>query len=78
LDVRYVHLKPSEDLDNAGEGAFAKFDVPSETTFSLYSGRILNDTELTNLQSRQKAELKEKNLTNIQLDAALQDLYKYR
>jgi len=40
LDNRYINLKVSEKYPEAGEGAFAKTEVPKSTIYALYSGHI--------------------------------------
>ena len=46
LDTRYIELKNSEKTPEAGEGSFAKEDIPANTLICLYGGLILNKTEL--------------------------------
>ena len=46
LDNRYIELKNSEKTPEAGEGSFAKEDIPDNTLICLYGGLILNKTEL--------------------------------
>ena len=53
LDNRYMLLKTSERYPAAGEGAFAKEDVPAFTVFSLYGGRILTKDEMDKLRAEE-------------------------
>ena len=45
LDKKYVVLKNSDFFENAGEGAFAKMDVPTDTVFALYGGLLFDKEE---------------------------------
>ncbi len=40
LDSRYIRLGPSPTFPEAGEGSFAKVDIPTGTTYVLYGGNL--------------------------------------
>ena len=71
LDNKYVEVSQSKISIDAGDGAFAKTDVPLNTAYVLYSGKIFNKGRqhegLTNMQqNRIKYFMKsEENATKI-------------
>ena len=42
LDTKYVDVSHSKISSDAGDGAFAKIDIPANTAYALYSGNIFN------------------------------------
>ena len=64
LDDKYVEVRASEAFPEAGDGLFAKADIPASIIFSLYSGHALTSEQRK--QRSQELELwaKEKNLTS--------------
>ena len=57
LDKRYVYVKKST-IPNAGEGLFAKRNIPANINFVLYGGLLFNERqmEIRNAQLKKKAE----------------------
>ena len=53
LDNRYVYLNRSMELPLAGEGLFAREDIPPDTVFVLYSGHILTSEEMENFRKEE-------------------------
>ena len=53
LDNRYLYLKTSEKYPAAGEGAFAREDIPAGTVFSLFGGRVLTKEEGKKLKAEE-------------------------
>ncbi len=45
LDSRYIYLGKSPTYPEAGEGSFAKRDIPSGTTYVTYGGNLWNPQE---------------------------------
>ena len=66
-----MKILPSQISQTAGDGAFAKITVPSNTSFAIYSGNILEKgrdfQELINTQYKSLKEYmeNEKNVTKI-------------
>eukprot|EP00095_Tigriopus_kingsejongensis_P003382 maker-scaffold153_size302544-snap-gene-2.26 protein:Tk03382 transcript:maker-scaffold153_size302544-snap-gene-2.26-mRNA-1 annotation:"hypothetical protein BRAFLDRAFT_120570" len=77
LDNRYVYLSQSHEFDIAGEGAFAKEDVPKSTVFVLYGGHILDNEDNQNLQQAQSEELRSLGIEDSKHPSALAN-WKYR
>jgi hypothetical protein len=69
-------LKTSDRYPAAGEGAFAKEDIPAFTVFSLYGGRILNKEEMDNLKAEEVKIIKANQWTATHPQAI--DFWKYR
>ena len=59
LDNRYIELRTSERYPEAGEGAFAKVDIPPEVFFVVYGGFIYTSAEHIQLDSTRTAKLLE-------------------
>ena len=53
LDNQYLYLKTSEKYPAAGEGAFAREDIPACTVFSLFGGRVLTKDEGNKLKAEE-------------------------
>lgn len=53
LDNRYLLLKTSEKYPTAGEGAFAREDIPACTVFALFGGRVLTREEARKLKAEE-------------------------
>ena len=46
MENRYIELKASKSIPEAGEGSFAKEDIPPNTIYALYGGLILNKSDI--------------------------------
>ena len=53
LDNRYVRLDSSMEFPSAGEGLFAREDIPPDTVFALYGGHILDKVEMENFRKEE-------------------------
>ena len=71
-----MDLKTSEKYPAAGEGAFAKEDVPAMTIFSLYGGLISTKDEAAKKKVEREKVYKAKNLSD--RDPQVTDDWKYR
>jgi len=76
LDNRYIHLKVSEKYPEAGEGAFAKENVPKNVFYAVYGGRLYNKEEYKTFNSLRMKSLRERNIRRS--DPEIQDIFKYR
>jgi hypothetical protein len=65
LDEYYVETRPYSSIPGAGEGLYAKVDIPKGTRFVLYSGFAL--------RSENKDELQEKSRKFIELGLSPQN-----
>ena len=71
LDEKYVKISLSKISPNAGDGAFAKTAVSKNTSFSIYTGNVIDQgrdfEELMNTQQKDLKEYmrKENNATKI-------------
>jgi hypothetical protein len=63
LDNHYMELKISEKYPSAGEGAYARVDIPANTIYSLYSGHIFPKDEFEKFKAEQDKKAKENNWT---------------
>ena len=59
MDKKYLYLKQSDVFPDAGEGAFAKRNVPANTIYSLYSGKLYHSKEIKTLEMDNKLCLDE-------------------
>ena len=71
-----MDLRISEKYPAAGEGAFAKEDVPAMTIFSLYGGLILSKDEADRMKAEKSKVHMAKKLTV--RDPEVIDDWKYR
>ena len=62
LDKKYVSVKQSVKYPLAEEAAFASRDIPSNTVFVLYGGRLLNQEENEIMTEREIAWAKTQSL----------------
>ncbi len=62
LDSRYVQVGKSEIHLEAGEGLFARKDIPENTIFALFSGRLFSKAEFEEFRELQNINYVEKNL----------------
>lgn len=76
MDNRYLYLKPSEEYPMAGEGSYAKVDVPAHTPFALYGGHIMTPAEMEERKVQQSKDLQERGLS--MRDPEAYDTWKYR
>merc|ERR1711902_21169 len=53
LDKRYINVGKCGTFENAGEGAFAKEDVPALTIYAIYSGRTFTGQDEFKLMKSQ-------------------------
>ena len=60
LDKKYVYLKDSVRFPIAGEATYAKRDVPPNTVFVLYGGRLLTEYQDTIFRQRMDKLIEEK------------------
>ncbi len=60
LDKKYVYLKDSIRFPAAGKATFAKRDVPANTVFVLYGGRLLTEDQDKILRAEQGQLMREK------------------
>ena len=74
LDNKYVALKQSETYPEAGEGSFAKVDIPAHTIYVLYSAFRLTKDEFDQFQKEQKEKFEKEKFTEQQI----YDSWKYR
>ena len=54
LDNRYVFLFQSLQFPSAGEGLFAREDIPPDTVFVLYGGHVLTDAEMKDFMEEEQ------------------------
>jgi len=60
LDKKYIRLAPSVEMAAAGEGAWAKTDIPAGTEVVLYGGYVMNKVENKALDRQNRALAEEK------------------
>ena len=63
LDNRYVRLDRSMEFPSAGEGLFAREDIPPDTVFVLYGGHILNKVEMDNFRKEESEANRRDNIS---------------
>ena len=76
LDNRYVYLDRSAQFPLAGEGLFAREDIPPDTVFVLYGGHILTDAEMKDFLKEEQEANRRANISGT--DPAATAKWKYR
>ena len=62
LDNRYIDVKVSEKYPLAGEGAFARHEVPPRTIYSLYGGKIYSEESYGEFKTQAMNEFRQRRL----------------
>ena len=71
-----MYMKTSETFPLAGEGAYARIDIPANTMFAVYGGHVMSKKEIDELSLRQNEEFDARGLPKDSMERY--DAWKYR